>query len=321
MLVFLFNVACSVETQIQSNQNVADNITTTEQTMEVVEDIAFLSELFEEFQDINQTAEPMMYNERHYAENYSATGIVLSTYDIFSDLYLDDENNGCPNIRESSDSIAIRGGCTTEEKIQYDGRIALKIYDEVMEVKFQNFTILEESPYCLGSYDSVSYQGGLVWSEEEATVLLRKNIVEFDKSCKAKEISYWYQSNLDMELDDFESDFFWNGTYNGTGTVLQVTDGAQFIDFITIDQRIESDVCRFEPMSGSNVITNGIDTFEFLYDGEKDCDMRPTQMLSINGGDTKEVFGASCSKINGASSWIVFLLSFFPVYIRSSRRC
>ena len=324
MLVFLFSLACSTETKIQMNTDVVDeNIDEMyEQDIQFVEDISFLSELFEEFHAVNQTAEPMMYDERDYGENYSATGIVHSTYEIFADIYFDD-NNGCPIIREMSNQIAIRGGgCTTEENIEYDGRILFKPYGEIVTMDFQNFSIKEESPLCLDHFDSITYQGGMVFYEEstEAYVLVRKDIVQYDKGCKKTEQSYWFQSNLHIELDDIDAYSFWNGMYNGTGTVLQVGDKTQFIDITTIDQRIDTDICRFEPLSGSNVITNGIDTFEFMYNGEKECDIRAAQMLSINGSDTKEVSGASCSQIDRTSSWFVLLLSLLPVWRRSSHR-
>ena len=143
--------------------------------------------------------------------------------------YIFDDNNGCPIIRDMSDKITIRGGGCTTEDIQYDGRILFKPYDDIITMEIKNFSIKEESSLCLEHFNYHLY-GGLVFNEEstEAYEMVRKDMVQYDKGCKKTEQSYWYQSNLYIEPDDMDGDS-WNGTYNGTGTVLQVSDKVELL--------------------------------------------------------------------------------------------
>ena len=321
MFVLLPFIACNTETHIQHKVEKTSDEIVYENQIEVAED-SFLLDLVDAFNERNKDAEPMIYNETLYTKNYSASGILFETYGTFEDLYFDEENNGCPKISEGLQKINIMGGCESHENIHYEGNLRFYPYKNIATLEFTDFAQHVESELCPDHFNSVTLNGGFTLNQTtyKGEVLLRKDIVEYDKSCKKKTLSYWYQSKVEAEFDEDEPDFLSVGTYNGTGTVLQVGDDVRFIDITTIDQKIDLDTCWYEPTSGRNIITNGIDTFEFLYDGEKDCDFDATQMLSINGADTVEVKGSACSKLNNQSGWIVLFLSLLPIWIRQSRR-
>ena len=321
MFIILPFIACNTETHLQhKNENVLDEIVY-ENHIEIAED-SFLLDLIDAFNEVNKDAEPMIYNETLYTENYSASGIFFETYGIFEDLYFDEENNGCPKINEGMQNVNIMGGCVSHENIHYEGSVKLYPYRKIAKLEFIDFATNVESEFCPDHFNSVTLNGGFTFNQEsyKSEVLLRKDIVEYDKSCKKKTVSYWYQSKLDAEFDVADPDFLSVGIYNGTGTVLQIGDDVRFIDITTIDQKIDLETCWYEPLSGRNLITNGIDTFEFLYDGAKACDYQSTQMLSINGSDTIEVQGSACSKLNNQSGWLLFIFSLLPIWIRQGRR-
>ena len=50
-------------------------------------------------------------------------------------------------------------------------------------------------------------------------------------------------------------------TINGTSSMIMGGDAGQmFMDIITADEILDNDACDTEPVSGTNTITNGIDT-------------------------------------------------------------
>ena len=321
MFVLLPFIACNTETHLQQkSEEISDEIVY-ENHIEVAED-SFLSDLRDAFNEVNKDAEPMIYNETLYTENYSASGMLFETYGTFEDFYFDEENNGCPKISHGFQKISIKGGCVSHENIHYEGHMNYYPYENIETLEFTDFAKNVESELCPEHFDSIILNGGIIFNQmtNRGEVLLRKDIIEYDKSCKKKTVSYWYQSKVAAEFDVEDPDFLSVGIYNGTGTVLQIGDDIRFIDITTIDQKMDLETCWYEPTSGRNIITNGIDTFEFLYDGEKDCDVEATQMLSINGDDTVEVKGSACSKLNNQSGWLVFFLSLLPIWIRQGRR-
>ena len=81
-------------------------------------------------------------------------------------------------------------------------------------------------------------------------------------------------------------------------------------------------VCETEPLSGTNTLTAGVNTLEFTFDGETDCDEEPTQMMSVNGEEAVEVEGVGCStagSAKGTTAFVLSLLGFFGLRGRRSR--
>ena len=277
-------------------------------------------ELMAEFVDISKVTIPRFFDEDDYENNISVLGILEMSLDDVYDIYSNGISEGCPIVEESINGLKIEGGCTDSNDTYYEGTIVMN----EKNATYNNFTIQSKSNKCPDRFDVTSYDGGVQVDQQtdEIEVVYRKTMTVHEKygvNCEESTFYVWHVAHIMAEFENFPSSD--NGTYSGDGTILYGY-GKPFrsFDVITIDERIDEGICPTEPISGSNIVTNGFDELEFIFDGQTDCDENPTQMLSINGEQPFEVHGTSCSKMEQRQGWMFLVLTLLPIWIRQSKR-
>ena len=83
-----------------------------------------------------------------------------------------------------------------------------------------------------------------------------------------------------------------------------------WVEYTTEEEVTDNSICETEPISGTNTLTNGNDSYVYTFDGENDCDEEPTQMLSINGEEAQEVSGVGCATVQMKTALYATLFAF-----------
>ena len=166
---------------------------------------------------------------------------------------------------------------------------------------------------------SSTYNGGVLNAPGGLESSVKVLVDDVNEACEPESFSLGFNSSLLIAESGNES------TYNGVADVFFADSGfgnSQGMNVITTDEVTNDMLCETEPLSGTNTLTAGINTLEFTFDGETDCDEEPTQMMSVNGEEAVEVEGVSCStagSAKGTAAFVLSLLGFFGLRGRRSR--
>ena len=137
------------------------------------------------------------------------------------------------------------------------------------------------------------------------TYLVRMQMEEQDEDCTLRRTNVFLNGDILIEEDENAS------LINGDLTfVIDTDEYGMWFTVNTEDEVMDGEVCETEPLSGTNTMSNGTDTMVYTFDGLDDCDPEPTQMLSINGEESVEVEGSSCSVVDPKASFLATLLAF-----------
>ena len=172
---------------------------------------------------------------------------------------------------------------------------------------------------CPSATTSTTYNGGVLNAPGGLDSSVKLLVDGLNEACEPESFSLGFNSSLLIDESGNQS------TYNGVADVFYADSGfgnSKSMNVVTTDEVTNDMVCESEPLSGTNTITAGVNTLEFTFDGETDCDEEATQMLSINGEEAVEVSGVGCSaagSAKGTSAFVLALLGFFGLRGRRSR--
>ena len=209
------------------------------------------------------------------------------------------ENITCPAIdgvfpSEGAplEDVTVTGnGCVNDEGKRYDGSL---VYNEA-GVSYNSYTVTTPlgDENCPDAFITSITDGGSLIDDETGDIpfIVKLQNEELDEDCNPVPSTVFL--NGDVNIDESNSE---ETLVNGDLTfLLSFEEGSMWFMAITEDEVLNRRVCESEPISGTNTMTNGEDDMVYTFDGVTDCDEEPTQLLSINGGESVEVQGASCS--------------------------
>jgi len=233
------------------------------------------------------------------------------------------ENITCPTIEGTfpeeglpEEDVVVTGGCTDGEGVTYEGSF---VYNAA-GVTYSDYTTItpSEEEGCDLSTTSV-FNGGyrldfLSGGFEYLTHFQNEEILEDCSGTDSGDVIA--KGSLTMGEGENEG----SNLINGDATILMTQAGMTlWMDILTEDELIDNTICESEPVSGTNTMTNGIDSFVFTFDGATDCDEEPTQMLSVNGGEAVEVEGTGCSTMSARTGIMAMLFAFGLSLVRRRR--
>jgi hypothetical protein len=231
----------------------------------------------------------------------------------FAISFAGQENITCPTIEGTfpedglpeEDIVVTGNGCTNEEGVIYDGSF---VYN-ALGITYDDYSTMQmPSEECPDVSSKSTYNGGSIMDMATARieVLLHIQTEETGEDCSLSAGDIMINGNLSME-DEASG----GSLVNGEMTFLFTESSASlWFDVITEDERLNSEICETEPISGTNTITNDSDTMVYTFDGETDCDEEPTQMLSINGAEATEVEGVGCAIVSIRTGLFASLFAF-----------
>lgn len=264
-----------------------------------------------------------------FQDNMTVPGLTGAAYTPivlvqFSLAFDDDGILDCPFVTGTFDEsgyqttdVLIEGGCTDADGQEWEGSMLYNSFG----VYYDNLTLTSPSEDCPSQTSSVTYNGGVLHVPGGLNSSVKFLIDGPNEACEQEVFTMGLNGSLLIDEQGDET------TYNGVADVFladSVFGNPMSMNILTVDELTSSaiDACATEPLSGTNTITAGINTLEFTFDGETDCDEEPTQMLSINGEEAVEVAGTGCSTAGSAKSTTAFvlaLLGFFGLRGRRSR--
>lgn len=330
-VLFLFNLGCSgnkvdSDTAIDDTQtddswwedtndsgdtSDTDTDTDTDQMTDFSEDLDLLES---DLQSLLASALPMDLTNPDFQNNVTVPSSTSTGYGpmftILISLSFDEDGElSCPYITgeiaedgNQTEDVFIEGGCVDEGGVSWEGNMLYNGYG----VFYDNLIISQQSEGCLDMMSSTTYNGGVIFSYTGINTVLNLDIQEQDESCEP--ISYTLALLTSLTIGEDEE----TTLYNGSGSMMVMDESQSMVlsaDILTADELVDETVCEFEPISGSNTISAGSNTLEFMFDGETDCDETPTQMMSLNGEEAVEVEGVGCSTASQKGSLVAVLMS------------
>ena len=311
-------LACS------DNKNLEDTSSVMEPSAEHNEDP--FSELQSELEERKENASPIPVEGMDLANTTIVAGLFFSLTPVMSlqmmISQLGQENISCPTIEgtfpqdgpPTEDIIVTGNGCTDDMGIIYNGSF---VYN-AEGVTYNNYSINSPS-----EIDGCTLRSEAKFLGGYQMQLTNVNSIQYLLSLEGFEVLEDCSGTIEMNMmvqgdmtissgDNPEVQII-----NGSGSLINEMSDTDFgMDIHTQDEVIDSTICETEPISGTNTITNGDDVYVFTFDGASDCDLEPTQMLSLNGGESIEVSGTSCSTMSNRAGFMTILFSILMLAIR-----
>ena len=230
------------------------------------------------------------------------------------------ENITCPTIdgvfpSEGAplEDVTVTGnGCVNDEGKSYDGSL---VYNEA-GVSYNSYTVTTPSgdENCPDAFTTSITDGGSRFDYEtgKTPFIVKLQNEELGEDCTTSPSTTFLNGDVTIDESNIEESII-----NGELTFLLSSEqDSMWFMAITEDEVLNSSVCESEPLSGTNTMTNGEDDMVYTFDGVTDCDEEPTQLLSINGGESVEVQGASCSANSSRGGILGMFFAFGLILLR-----
>ena len=267
-----------------------------------------------------EEAQPMPFDPEGVDNTTVVSGIIISMSPMLSlqtniGMLGGQENVTCPEIdgifpeegMPEEDILVTGNGCTDEFGITHTGSF---IYN-AEGIIYTDYGMDDPSEVENCNLSSLSiFNGGYITNpmNGDMSYMLHLNSDGVNEDCSgAEEVEIFFSGSMSTTAGTNPD----ASVINGEAVMMTKAEGMTYkVDILTENEEIDSTICESEPISGTNTLSNTIDTYVFTFDGATDCDEEPTQMLSINGGPQEEVAGTSCSNISSKEG---FLSVFLPL--------
>lgn len=231
----------------------------------------------------------------------------------------------CPAQTDDGTTVTLEGGCTTDDGVEYFGRVTLPSGSTVASpvagvIRYEGYGADEETdcPSRPGERSRLLFDGTVTMGIDGSTTSFAIDLT-FTADGVADDC---FEGARDGAIDytgsfaDAGDGQIWNG--RGRFGV----EGVGVYELETRDEVIDSSVCMHEPLSGTSTI-RGDRTVEVFYDGASDCDESSTATWSLDGVPQEgELTNVRCG-VAGAglpgSAWPLGLVALAALALRRRR--
>lgn len=263
---------------------------------------------------------------RYIATTSSAPQAYLRA--IFPMLLIDSDDQGCPQVIETDDSISVTGDCTDELGQEWFGSLS-GTSDSGMTFSSFGFRY----PYDCDGEEIEEYfevDGTFTWtvstpdSDTEIThyqidTLTKAALQEIDCTLPLVTEGFVYEGVwTEVWIDDGEAtDPSWDtddtdpfptsysvSSWEGSGLVG--IEGIGRYSATTADQVVDEVICEYEAAEGTSTFITSEQEIVITYDGATDCSEQETVQWSLNGESQGELEGVACST-TGSSGGLLAL--------------
>ena len=281
-------------------------------------------EVQDNFEEVYGTAIPAdilemdLGNLTAYAGFFIAMGPIIELQMTIASV--GQENLTCPTIEGQfptegaplEDITIIGNGCTTEEGKTYNGSL---VYS-AQGVHYDSYTVTtpSENENCPESFTTTITDGGTRINTETSNLpfLIKLQNEELSEDCSPEASTIFLNGTVHIDETSTEETLI-----NGELTFLiSSANYSMWFQAITEDELLNNTLCESEPISGTNTMTNGEDSMVYTFDRATDCDEEPTQMLSINDGESVEVDGVGCAVQSKSSTMVGMIFAFGVMILR-----
>jgi len=255
-------------------------------------------------------------NVRTWATTGSAVAVYSHGHDpiAFADGHSPFSDPTCPVTTDDGTTATISGECTDNTGTTWTGTAT------VVRAGTDRMLMLE----AFGRYDDPSMH-----ATETGTITLRLTGASMHEFA----VDVIREGGIDTTIHyagSVEGTYDAATVWNGTGTIerdgLVEPDGT--ISATTVDERLDSNVCPGQPLSGTTTIEQDGESAVVTYDGATDCDDAKAARWSYEGEDRGLVSGIDCAVAapgadigaGASAAWSVVVAGLIAVVLRRRRR-